>query len=112
MNYSNPRKELTVTDWPYGKSRVTAIFTIEQGKKGERAVRVTENPRGGWNKPKKLTFARMARIVDGEDGKTYIAELSNYGFVTIMQSNMKYQEESIHPGDDSYESALALFKGE
>ena len=109
MNYSNPRTELTVNDWPYGKNRVTAIFTIEAGKKGERAVRVTENPRGGWNKPKKLTYANQARIVDGDDGKTYIAELSNYGFITIMQSNMQYQAESISPDDDRFPAIRALF---
>lgn len=30
--------------------------------------------------PKKLTYARKARIVDGDDGKTYIAELDNVRF--------------------------------
>jgi len=109
MNYSNPQKELTVNDWPYGKNRVTAIFSIESGKKGERAVRVTENPRGGWNKPKKLTFDRKMRIVDGDDGKTYIIGLSNYGFITVMQSNMQYMSESIHQDDDRYQDVLDLF---
>jgi len=109
MNYSNPQKELTVNDWPYGKNRVTAIFSIESGKKGERAVRVTENPRGGWNKPKKLTFANKMRIVDGDDGKTYIIGLSNYGFITVMQSNMQYMSESIHQDDDRYQDVLDLF---
>lgn len=116
MNYSNPQKELTVNDWPYGKNRVTAIFSIESGKKGERAVRVTENPPtmriflgGGWNKPKKLTFARKMRIVEGDDGKTYIIALSIYGLITVMESNMQYQAESIRQDDDRYQDVLDLF---
>lgn len=57
---------------------------------------------------KKLTYAQKARIVDGSDGRTYIAELS-YGFVGIMCGDMKYQKEYIHKGDPRFESAMALF---
>ena len=109
MNYSNPRTSFETDNWPYGSKRVNAYFYIEQGKKGERAVRVTENPKGGENKPKKLTFAHEVRIVDGDDGKTYIAELSDYGFITIMQSNMQYQQETIHPRDPRFIDAISLF---
>jgi len=109
MNYSNPRTELTVNDWPYGKKRVQAVFSVESGPKGERAVRVTENPRGGWNKPKKLTYAHKMRIVDGDDGRTYIAELTHFGFISIMKSDMKYQHETIPRGDSRYPELLNLF---
>lgn len=110
MNYTNPRMSFETNDWPYGRQiRVRAVFAIEQGKKGERTVRITDNPKGGQNKPKKTTFSLKARIVDGDDGKTYIAELSQYGNITIMQSNMQYQEESVFPGDDKYPELLNLF---
>src|SRR4051812_44294597 len=97
MTYSNPRLAATIENWPHGKQRVTAAFTIEQDpKRGERAVRVTIGA------PKKLTYARKARIVDGDDGRTYIAELSFFGHVSIMNGDMKYQKEVIHGGDKRY----------
>lgn len=66
LKYSNPRMEATIPDWPSGSKRVTARFEIEKAKKGERAIRTTDGA------PKKLTFAKLARIVDGSDGRTYI----------------------------------------
>ena len=100
MIYSNPKTELTVNDWPYGRNLVKAVFKIESTNRGERVSRVTDNPKGGPNKPKKTTYCLKARIVTGDDGRTYLAELSKYGHVTIMQSNMQYQKESVHPVDD------------
>lgn len=107
--YSNPRTSFQTDNWPYGRKRVTAIFTLEQTKRGERVSRVTQNPKGGWNKPKKLTYAYKQRIVDGNDGKTYIAVMSQYGTISIMQSDMKLQKESIPTNSDSYAAMLNLF---
>ena len=59
--------------------------------------------------PKKLTFAKLARIVDGSDGRTYIAELTIYGTISIMRGDMKFIHESIHNGDPRYPQALELF---
>jgi hypothetical protein len=103
--YSNPRTYAEIDNWPMGGSkRGTAVFSIEaKGGKGERGVRVTNG------KPKALTFARKARIVDGDDGRTYIAELTAYGFVSIMRGDMKFGEESIHDGDPRLPALLALF---
>ena len=103
-SYSNPRMSAVIENWPHGQQRVTANFEIETDKRGERAVRVTTGA------PKKLTYARKARIVDGDDAKTYIAELSFYSHVTIMQSNMKFQHEVIHSSDARYPEMLALFR--
>ena len=102
--YSNPRMAATIENWPSGSKRVTATFTIEQTPgKGERAVRVTTGA------PKKLTYARKARIVDGDDGRTYIAELSFSGHVSIMRSDMKLQHETIHDRDPGFAAARKLF---
>lgn len=102
--YSNPRMNATIENWPVGGTRrATAVFTIEQTKRGERGVRTTTGA------PKALTYARKARIVDGDDGRTYIAELTMYGFVTIMRGDMKIQEETIFETDARYPAALALF---
>ena len=101
--YTNPRTEAVIDNWPIGSKRCTATFAIEQTSKGERAVRTTVGA------PKKLTYARKARIVDGDDGRTYIAQLTAYGFVSIMRGDMKFQEESVHPGDERLPALLALF---
>lgn len=106
--YSNPRMSAVIENWPSGNQRVTATFTIESHPtRGERAVRVTVGA------PKRLTYARKVRIVDGDDGRTYIAELTAYGFVTIMRGDMKYQHEVIHEGEkpEAHAAALALFVG-
>ena len=110
LTYSNPRLDFVVNDWPYGRQqRVKAHFYIEQKGDRERAIRVTENPKGRPNAPKKLTFSKMARIVDGSDGRTYIARLSEYGHISIMQSNMKLEQESIHQGDPRWADIFKLF---
>jgi hypothetical protein len=101
--YSNPRISATIENWPHGSQRVTAVFTIEVDKRGERAVRVTTGA------PKKLTYARQMRIVDGDDGRTYIAERSMYGHVTIMRGDMKFRHETIFSGDARHAELLKLF---
>jgi Neuraminidase (sialidase) len=103
LTYSNPRMEATIDNWPSGSKRVTAHFEVEQTPKGERAVRTTTGA------PKKLTYAKMMRIVDGSDGHTYIAEYTIYEHITIMRGDMKYAQESIFPDDPRYAMALELF---
>lgn len=104
ITYRNPRMEATIENWPSGAKRVTAKFWIESdSKRGERAVRVTTGAE------KKLTFARKMRIVDGDDGKTYIAELSHFTHITIMRGDMKYNEETVFPSDPRFETMMGLF---
>ena len=109
--YTNPRLHAEIDNWPFGSKRVKAIFDIEQTNKGERATRITENPKtGGFNKPKKLTYARKQRIVDGDDGRTYILVLSEYGHVSVMQGDMKYQaHDSVHSDSDRHAELMELF---
>jgi hypothetical protein len=96
--------QATIENWPSGKHRVTATFAIEADpKRGERAVRTTTGA------PKKLTFARKARIVDGDDGRTYIAELTIFAHITIMRGDMKFHHETIFASDPRYAELLALF---
>jgi hypothetical protein len=104
MIYNNPRNSATIENWPSGSKRVTAHFSIESDpKRGERAVRVTTGA------PKKLTFAHKMRIVDGDDGRTYIAGLSNYGHITIMRGDMKFNEETVFEREPRHAELLALF---
>ena len=102
--YSNPRITATIQNWPHGAKRVTAVFTVEQTKgKGERACRVTTGA------PKKLTYATKMRIVDGDDGRTYVAKLTTYGHITIMRGDMKFNHETVFEHDPRYANLLALF---
>lgn len=61
--------------------------------------------------PKKLTYAEKVRIVEGSDGRTYIAELTSSGFVSIMRGDMKLQAEAIFPEDPRFGQVRALFEG-
>lgn len=109
LTYSNPRMEATISDWPYGKFRTIAHFTIETTSRGQRAIRTTVDPKSGrLSAPKMLTFAVLARIVDGSDGRTYIAE-ENGSHITIMRGDMKYQHETIFPDNPRYPEAKHLF---
>lgn len=112
MQYSNPRLDATIEDWPYGSARTTAIFSIEtHPTRGQRAVRETIDPRTGRaSKPKTLTYAQHARLVDGEDGRLYIAELGHSSnLISIMQGTMQYQQEVIGPEDARHATVLAFF---
>jgi hypothetical protein len=106
LTYSNPRMSAEIPNWPGGRNkRVIARFEIEQdAKRGERAVRTTDGA------PKKLTYAKKVRIVDGSDGRTYIAELTAWeGFISIMRGDMKIQHEAIFESNPRYAQALELF---
>lgn len=108
LSYSNPRKEVIIDNWPYGNKRVQCQFMVEESKGKQRAVRITENPKGGWNKPKKLTYARKVLFVDGSDDKTYILNQVGHA-ISVMQSNMKYSQEYIGPDDSRFETLNEMF---
>jgi len=110
--YSNPRMSAVIENWPIGSKRTTATFKVEYSPaRGERGTRFTINPKTGRpNAIKVLTYSHWVRIVDGDDGRTYFAEYSSrYDFITIMRSDMKYQEETIFPHDSRYAEVRALF---
>ena len=111
MNYTNPRTQAVFEDWPWGaRERTTATFEIEKGSRGERCVRTVVDPYSGRTaEPKKLTFSTKQRIVDGDDGKTYIACLTMYNHITVMQSNMQYSAESVFERDPRYVELRQLF---
>jgi len=111
MQYSNPRKEVVVKDWPYSRQlKTTCHFYIEDGKGKQRACRTTVNPKTGkTNAPKKLTYARKVLFVDGDDGKTYILQAVGWG-IKVMQSNMRYQEEVISEDDSRFDGLNQMFE--
>ncbi len=109
--YSNPRMQATIENWPMGGiKRGTAVFEVEQHPtRGQRAHRTTFLPLHGPTAPKLLTYADQMRIVDGDDGRTYIAVLSRYGNISIMRGDMKFNEETVFERDERYPALRALF---
>ena len=107
---SNPRGEAIIEDWPIGRQRCRARFTVERDpKRGQRVARETENKaRTGWNAPKRSTYSTSAAIVDGFDGKTYFLTWSaEYGMITLHEGTMKYST-SINESDPHWDEWLAL----
>lgn len=112
ITYSNPRLHAVIDNWPIGTRRTTATFSVEtHPTRGERGTRFTIDPKTGRQSATKvLTYSGQVRIVDGDDGKTYFLELSVWGHVSVMKSNMQFQEETIHPQDgERFLEIKALF---
>jgi len=89
LTLTNPRTTAEIADWPNGRrGRVTAIFTVYQGTRGaqknqERVERITTG------KPKPTTYYAKIRIVDGSDGKTYLAALTEHGQPLLIPGTLK-----------------------
>lgn len=103
LTYSNPRMRAAIENWPSGRQRVTAIFEIEETSRGQRGTRVTTGAK------KTLTYAKKARIADGNDGKTYILNMTEFGHISVMQSNMQFNKEAIFPDNPRYADITQLF---
>jgi hypothetical protein len=100
IKFTNPRLEAVIENWPLGGSkRGTAVFKVEQTiSKGMRVSRTTTG------KPKPTTYSDQMRIVDGDNGKTYILSLSTkYGMsITVKSSDMQHDASREEIGGDHY----------
>lgn len=105
--YTNPRIGADIPNWPHGRQRVLATFTVEDSPDGksQRAVRVT------IGKPVKLTYAKRVLFADGDDGRTYIINLTHSGFISVMRGDMKYQHETLFPDNPRFAEVRAFFNG-
>lgn len=121
LTYSNPRLSAIIEGWPWGqKLRTQARFFIEANKRGQRAGRILVDPKSGRDcAPKFTTYSKAARIVDGSDGRTYIATLGEFNFsIQILQGDMKYSREYPPAGNVGtpeharHAQILALFDAE
>lgn len=96
---SNPRKEDTIEGWPHGSRRVTAYFTHESNKKGERIGRQTTG------KPKFSRYYQQIRLVDGTDGKTHL--LGHAGsHLSVLSCDMKLSDFAVFPNDPNFEKYM------
>jgi len=63
---------VTVNNYPYGFKKTEARFWIDTGKKGQRVVFQTLNPKTGvWNKPKLSTYSDI-RVLYRNDSNGHI----------------------------------------
>jgi hypothetical protein len=90
-------------DYPSGRSRVKATWTVERKGKKARVSRVTINPRTGQPaKPKKSTYGLLTKIGLGADGRTYIIYWTEYGHLGATKGDMKYDAGSLHTSDPQW----------
>lgn len=113
MDYSNFREEYTTDNFPSGKYRTKAIYTIDKRDRKERAKRITYHPKYNVpNKPHYDTYSTRVRIATGDDGRTYIVKHNeNYSFISVMKWDLKYQHEVIYESDPRYETLLQKLYG-
>jgi hypothetical protein len=107
MKFSKPTKNLTINGWLHGTK---CVFSVESKNRLERAVRTTDNPKGGTSKSKKLTYGQKVVFVIGDDNKIYILILSRSGLINVMQSNMKHSEAYFYEQDPEYKTLLTLIE--
>lgn len=121
ISYSDPRLDLVINDWPFGRELKTrAHFWIEKNKRGERCGRALIDPRTQRQCAKKYTtYQAAARIVTGSDGRTYIIGKGPYSTgIQIMQGDMKFIKEYVYADDADparrafFETLDALFRAE
>lgn len=121
LEYSNPRLSLVVEGWPWGqKMRTQASFFVESNKRGQRVGRILKDPHSGRPCAAKFTtYSAQARIVDGSDGRTYIATLGHFNSsIQIVCGDMKYTREYPPAGNAGtpeharHGKILALFSAE
>jgi len=101
IQLTNPRTEATIENWPYGRKQVTANFEVEANKRGERVKRTTTG------KPKATTYYAKCRIVDGDDGRTYVLAQTEFGQIVLIPGTLKTTEYFYSDSE-----AYALYKSQ
>lgn len=117
LELTNPRTTAVRDDWPDGKGTVTATFTLEITKNGQRIVRVTSSEHRPSSKPKKTTYCLRMCIVDGEDGKTYLLGHTEFGQMVLIPGTLKtteYFHKNSHDPEvaATYVAYYAILSGE
>ena len=109
--FSNPRREAMIDDWPIGRQRCRCWFQVERTNRGERVARRTENKtRTGWNQPKRTTYGDRCAIVDGDDGRTWLLSYRN-GAVCVWISDMQHTLCHVYADDPLFAGLMALIGG-
>ena len=113
MKFSNPRTTAVFENWPFGGSqRCRMEFKVEShSTRGERCIRTSTTANNRVGKPKKSTYSTMCRIVDGDDGKTYILEYNQiYNMIQVRESNLKCTAGTFYREDINYNELWLMFR--
>ena len=112
ITFTNPRLKAEFDNWPMGGTkRGVCKFHVEQHPK--RGFRVGRQTTG---KVKYHTYGHKAAIVDGSDGRTYILQMTEYGFIDIVASDFMSAESligeksSVFHDDARFQELLGLIK--
>jgi hypothetical protein len=109
ITFSNPRLKAVFDNWPMGgNKRGVATFAVE--KHPTRGFRVGRTTTG---KTKYDTYGGKAAIVDGDNGRTYILQLTGYGFIKVSRSDFMSAEpelKSAFPDDPNFPIYAALIE--
>ena len=81
-----------VDNYPMGRRANTKgvmRWGVEATKRGVRVVRTSMNRRGGWNKPKKETYARrLIFLHDSKEDRLYFLSQGTYGSWALYGGNL------------------------
>lgn len=96
-----------VEDYPYGfKLRCKKYYYVETGKKGQRLVTVTTNPKAGdkLNKPVVENYFRLVVLfIDKETGYVCVDYLSDYANTAEVEAFMnKYELDTLQQEEIKY----------
>ena len=82
FNHTSEETAYLIKDYPYGRLRCQRKVWIEtdpKGKKGDRFVSRTQNPKTGlWNKPKKSTYYNIGVLFKDTKGHIHWSVVSKY----------------------------------
>ena len=89
-------------DYPSGRHRVKAVWTVEKKGKKSRISRVTYHPKTGRpSKPKSTTYSLFSKIGIGVDGRAYMIQYTEYGQLVVWPGTMK-TTTYLYPKDPQY----------
>jgi hypothetical protein len=112
IKLSNSRQEATIQDWPMGRKRLTAVFTVQSPDKGAGRGKQRVARQLGSYKPKYTTYYLRTRIVDGDDGRTYIAAYTEYNQAVLIPGTLKSVEYYYPKSPEFFEIVSKVFSEE
>jgi len=111
LTFANPRTHAVIDNWPNGRYRCRAEFSVESHPtRGQRVARRTTKKDGAtWNKPRRTTYAARFAIVDGSDGRTYLLSVGPFS-VAVHHGNCQHVLRYIRPGEPDYQPLVDLVR--
>ena len=109
--FSNPKSQVEFDDWPCGGERVKCKFWVEKhATRGFRVCRQTTDRRGQWCKPKATTYGGFAAIVEGNDGRTYVLQVSDKyaSHICVYRHDFMQAAQPVFPDHADFQKLMSL----